>query len=45
VTHAITYEARTWWGWPSIQAASLMLVERIGFARGVEARERFDKAA
>jgi len=42
--HAISYGARTY-AWPSIQQASLMLDERIGYARGVAARERFEKAA
>jgi hypothetical protein len=32
VNHAITYEARTWWGWPSIQKASAMLAQRIALA-------------
>jgi hypothetical protein len=41
--HAISKEARTWLGWPSIQKASLMLVERIGYARGVAARARSDE--
>ena len=42
IRHAISYGARTF-AWPSMQEASLMLVERIDFARGVEARERYDE--
>ena len=30
--HAISYECRTWIGWPSIQKASVMLAKRIALA-------------
>lgn len=32
--HAISWESRTWWGWPSMQKASKMLVCRIVEAHG-----------
>lgn len=32
ISHAITWEARTWWGWPSMQKASQMLAQRIAAA-------------
>jgi len=32
IRHAISYESRTWLGWPSMQSASEMLRQHIAYA-------------
>jgi hypothetical protein len=39
-THAISYESRTWKGWPSMQKASAMLFWRIYAAQKITRGQR-----